>query len=77
MQIIQAHHAQLRNSNPTWCNTVFSAIAVQKAGVVRHAVRDVGRQAFIVEVPRRHFHLIECASQFIVICSEDNLSVLG
>jgi len=38
---------------------------------------DVGREAFIAEVTRRRFHLVECSGQFIVICSDDPLNVLA
>jgi len=80
MQIIHHQGDLFRNANPSWCDTVFAAKAAQNGGIVRRAVRDVerevGRQAFIAEVSRRHFHLIECADQFIVICRDDDVRVL-
>lgn len=80
MQVIHTTNNLYRNANPSWCDTVFAAKAARSGGIVRRALRDVerevGRQAFIAEVSRRHFHLIECADQFIVICRDDDLRVL-
>jgi hypothetical protein len=59
---------------------VFQAQAVAKGGVVRRAVvdveREVGRAAFLAEVRRRKFHLVECGGQFIVICNAGHMQVL-
>jgi len=81
MQIVHRQTDQFHNTNPSWCDAVFAAKAARTGGVVRRAVRDVerevGRQAFIAEVTRRHFHLIECGGQFIVICNNDDLTVLA
>lgn len=64
----------------TWLDTLFSAQAVAKGGVVRRAVRDVerevGRQHLVTEVRRRGFHLVECGGQFIVICNTGQLQVV-
>jgi hypothetical protein len=53
---------------------VFSAKAVNKGGIVRRAVpwveREIGRDRFLQEVEQPGFHLLECAGQFIVICSD-------
>lgn len=80
MQINYQQGDLFLNTNPSWCDAVFAAKAAQKGGIVRRAVRDVerevGRHAFIAEVSRRHFHLIECADQFIVICRQDDVTVL-
>ena len=66
--------------NPAWCAAVFGARAAARGGVLRRAVRDVeheiGRDAFLREVRRRGFHLIECGGQFIVICNEGQMKVL-
>ncbi|MEL6450466.1 MAG: N-(5'-phosphoribosyl)anthranilate isomerase [Pseudomonadota bacterium] len=56
-----------------WLAQVFSAKAVQTGGVIRRAVpwveREIGRARFVAEVERRGFHLWECGSQFVVICT--------
>ena len=62
-----------------WCNKVFAAKAVKKGGIVRRAVRDidkyVGRDAFLREVKRRGFHLIEVGDQYVVICNTGRLRI--
>ena len=63
-----------------WMDSLFQAKAVQKGGIVRRALRDidreVGRQAFIDDVRRRGFHIVECGGQFIVICNPGQLTVI-
>ena len=63
-----------------WMEDVFSAKSATRGGVVRRAVRDVerevGRAAFLEEVRRRGFHLVECGGQFIVICNSGQMRVL-
>ena len=58
---------------------MFAAKAAQSGGIVRRAVRDVerevGREAFLREVAGRGFHVVECSGQFIVICSQDHMTV--
>ncbi len=65
--------------NPAWCAAMFDAKAVARGGILRRAVRDVerevGRAAFVREVRRRGFHLVECGEQFIVICNDGHLKV--
>ncbi|WP_411232319.1 N-(5'-phosphoribosyl)anthranilate isomerase [Marivita sp. S0852] len=57
-----------------WIEQVFAAKAVAEGGIVRRAVpwveREIGRDRFLNEVARRGFHLLECAGQFIIICSD-------
>lgn len=75
---------QMLRTNPlnaqVWLDDLFSAKAVGKGGIVRRAVRDVdreiGRPAFIAEVRRRGFHLIECGGQFIVICNPGQMQII-
>ena len=66
--------------NPSWCDAIFSARAVEKGGIVRRAVRDVdreiGRDAFVREVRRRGYHLIEIGGQYVVICNTGQMSVI-
>ena len=65
--------------NPTWSTAVFGAKAATRGGIVRRAVRDVeheiGREAFLYEVRKRGFHLVECGGQFIVICNDGQMKV--
>ena len=59
----------------TWMRNVFSAKAVGQGGVIRRAVRDVeryaGRDAFLREVQRRGFTLVENNGQLVVFCNRD------
>lgn len=61
---------------PAWLDELFSAKAVGKGGIVRRAVREVGRGALVAEVRRRGFHLVECGGQFIVICNPGQIQVI-
>jgi hypothetical protein len=67
-------------ANPGWANAVFTASAAAKGGVVRRAVRDVerevGRDAFVREVRRRGYHMIEIGGQFVVICNPGQMTVI-
>lgn len=66
--------------NRAFIDQLFAARAVNRAGVVRRAVRDVerevGRDLFLAEVRRRGFRLLECGDQFIVICNGDAVRLL-
>ncbi len=79
MQIIHAATVRHLNANPSWCARIFDAKAARTGGIVRRAVKDVereiGRAAFVSEVSRRGFHLVECGGQFIVICNAGQLTV--
>ena len=67
-------------ANPSWCDAVFTAKAVEKGGIVRRARRDVdreiGRDAFEREVRRRGYHLIEVGGQYLVICNPGQMTVV-
>lgn len=67
-------------ANQAFIDQLFAAKAVNRAGVVRRAVRDVereiGRDALVAEVRRRGFHLLECGGQFVVICNAGHLRIL-
>jgi DNA-binding winged helix-turn-helix (wHTH) protein len=67
-------------ANQAFIDQLFAARSVNRAGVVRRAIRDVerevGRDAFIAEVRRRGFRLIESGDQFIVICNTGALRLL-
>jgi hypothetical protein len=79
MQIIHAATVRHPKGNPSWCARIFDAKAARTGGIVHRAVRDVereiGRPAFVQEVGRRGFHLVECGGQFIVICNAGNMIV--
>lgn len=79
MQIIHAATVRHPKGNPSWCARIFDAKAARTGGIVRRAVRDVereiGRPAFVQEVSRRGFHLVECGGQFIVICNAGEMIV--
>lgn len=66
--------------NEAWLRHLFAAQAVQKAGVLRRAVadveREVGRPAFVAEVKRRGFHLLEVGGQFVIICQPGALRLI-
>ena len=63
-----------------WLRGVFSAQAVNRGGVIRRAVRDVdritGRAAFVAEVERRGFHMVENAGQFVIFCNNEPVRVI-
>lgn len=79
MQIVHAATVRHPSVNPRWCARIFDAKAARSGGIVRRAVKDVereiGRVAFINEVTRRGFHLVECGGQFIVICNAGKMTV--
>lgn len=58
-----------------WLRNVFSAKAVGRGGVIHRAARDVehyaGRDAFLHEVQRRGFTLVENGDQLVVFCNRD------
>lgn len=43
---------------------------------VRDVEREIGREAFVEEVRKRGFHLLECGGQFLVICNAGHLTVI-
>lgn len=58
-----------------WLRALFSAKAVGRGGVVHRAVRDVeryaGRAAFVAEVRKRGFTLVENGEQFVIFCNRE------
>ena len=79
MNILQFDIAPQEGSNPTYFYQLFSAKAARTGGVIRRPVKEVetevGRDLFMAEVAHRGFHVIECAGQFIVICTAEKLVV--
>lgn len=63
-----------------WIAQLFSSKSARKGAVVRRSVawvhREVGRDAFVSEVQRRGYHLIETADQFIVVCHNGPIRIL-
>ena len=56
-----------------WMRQIFSARAAREGGIVRRRVRDVeriiGRDAFLRELRRRGFRVVENAGQFVIFCN--------
>ncbi|WP_298432846.1 N-(5'-phosphoribosyl)anthranilate isomerase [uncultured Jannaschia sp.] len=63
-----------------WLAKLFGSRSAQSGGVVRRSTawveREVGRAAFVAEVRRRGFHLLETGGQFVVICHRGSLRVV-
>lgn len=64
----------------TWLRNVFSAKAVGRGGVIHRSARDVdrvvGRAAFLFEVRRRGFTLVENGDQLVVFCNRDPVRLI-
>lgn len=60
-------------SPEVWLNDLFSSKAVMQGGVIRRKARDVqrfaGMDAFLREVDRRGFQVVENAGQFVIFCN--------
>ena len=69
-----------KDRTAAWLDRLFSAQAVAKGDIVRRSIayveREVGRGPFVDAVRARGFHLIECGSQFIVICNTGLMRVV-
>ncbi len=64
-------------SPDTWLRHLFSSQAAQEGGVIRRKTRDierfVGRDAFLAEMHRRGFAVVENAGQFVIFCNREPL----
>jgi hypothetical protein len=64
-------------TSENWLRHLFASQAALDGGVVRRQVRDVeryyGRSAFLQEMQRRGFPVIENAGQFIVFCNNEKI----
>ena len=64
-------------SPDTWLRHLFSSQAAQEGGVIRRKTRDierfVGRDAFLAEMHRRGFAVVENAGQFVIFCNPEPL----
>lgn len=62
-------------SPEAWLLHLFSSQAAREGSVIRRQVRDVeryvGRAAFLEEMMRRGFPVVENAGQFIVFCNRE------
>lgn len=56
---------------------LFGSAAVRESAVIRRQVRDVdrfvGRGAFLAEMQRRGYPVIENAGQFVILCNQEPL----
>ncbi|WP_306467175.1 N-(5'-phosphoribosyl)anthranilate isomerase [Limimaricola sp. G21655-S1] len=54
---------------------MFSARSAVQGGVLRRKTRDVeryvGREAFLAEMRRRGFSVVENAGQFVIFCNRE------
>jgi len=57
-----------------WLAQLLSSGEARKGGIVKRQIRDVdrivGREAFIAEIERRGFQLLENGRHFIVFCND-------
>jgi hypothetical protein len=62
-------------SSDQWISHLFSSHAAREGGVIRRKVRDVervvGRKAFLEEMRRRGFSVVENAGQFVIFCNRE------
>ena len=60
-----------------WVSHLFASQAAREGGVIRRKARDVerhvGREAFLAEMTRRGFPVIENAGQFVIFCNREPL----
>ncbi|GGL66860.1 hypothetical protein [Wenxinia marina] len=62
---------------PQFFAEIFGSRAARNGEVIRRKVRDieryVGREAFLGEVTRRGYSVVENAGQFVVFCNREPL----
>lgn len=60
-------------SSEGWLTRLFGSAPAREGGVIQHPVRDieqtVGREAFLREVERRGYQVVENGRQFVVFCN--------
>ncbi|MBD3764756.1 MAG: N-(5'-phosphoribosyl)anthranilate isomerase [Rhodobacterales bacterium] len=68
-------------SPEAWLRHLFSSQAALEGGVIRRKVRDVdrfvGREAFLAEMRRRGYAVVENAGQFVIFCNREPLRRLA
>lgn len=64
-------------SPEAWLVHLFSSQAAREGGVIRRKVRDIdrflGRDAFLAEMQRRGFPVVENAGQFVIFCNQEQI----
>lgn len=62
-------------SRDAWLVHLFSSQAAREGGVIRRKIRDidryVGREAFLREMQRRGYPVVENAGQFVIFCNQE------
>lgn len=62
-------------SPDAWLTHLFSSQAAREGGVIRRQVRDIdrylGRDAFLSEMRRRGYPVVENAGQFVIFCNQE------
>ena len=62
-------------SPEVWVSHLFASQAAREGGVIRRKLRDieryVGREAFLEEMRRRGFPVVENAGQFVIFCNQE------
>ena len=63
-----------------WLARIFSAKAVDKAGVLRRSARDidrlVGRDVFLADVRKGGFRAVEYNGQILILCNRAPVRLL-
>lgn len=63
-----------------WMRQIFEANSARDGGIVWRSVRDVermiGREAFVAEITRRGFHIVENSGQFVIFCNNAQIRML-
>lgn len=56
-----------------WLKQLFGSAPAREGGIIQHPVRDVeaqvGREAFLREVERHGYQVVENGRQFVVFCN--------
>ena len=64
-----------------WIAHLFASQAAREGGVIRRKVRDVdryvGREAFLADMRRRGFAVVENAGQFVIFCNREPIRRLA
>ncbi|MEM7489977.1 MAG: N-(5'-phosphoribosyl)anthranilate isomerase [Pseudomonadota bacterium] len=64
-----------------WLGQIFAAKAAREGGVIRRKTSDVdrmvGRKAFLTEMRRRGFGVVENAGQYVIFCNREELRRLA
>lgn len=69
-----------RSDAARWLAQMFASRAAAQGAVVRRSVADVerlvGREAFLAEIDRRGFGLVENAGQFVILCNREPVRIM-